>query len=218
MPLTASSWLSKMRAGPLKVRMEASTPAVFTMQPSSAMLPNSTASPPSWLKALARSRITPLLRSASRSSQRDDWLKAICVGTPPGAARKNSATDGLLVRLISQRASPSARVLAWMEDTEVSSRPQRSSSPRMPMMPPARCTSSTCTLATAGATLHSTGTLRDSRSISAMVKSTPASCAAANRCSTVLVEPPMEISRHIAFSNAALLAMLRGSTEASSCS
>jgi hypothetical protein len=36
---TEESWLSKMRAGPLKVRIEASTPAVFTMQPSSARLP-----------------------------------------------------------------------------------------------------------------------------------------------------------------------------------
>ncbi len=40
------------------------------------------------------------------------------------------------------------------------------------MMPPARCTSSMWTLATAGATLHRTGTRRDSRSISAMVKGT----------------------------------------------
>ena len=38
------------------------------------------------------------------------------------------------------------------------------------MMPPARCTSSTWTSATEGATLHSTGTRRDSRSMSAMVK------------------------------------------------
>src|SRR5690606_72707 len=38
------------------------------------------------------------------------------------------------------------------------------------------------------------------------------------RWSTVLVEPPLAISRLIAFSNAAKLAMLRGRTEASSCS
>ena len=39
------------------------------------------------------------------------------------------------------------------------------------MMPPARWTSSTWTSATEGATLHKTGTRRDSRSMSAMVKS-----------------------------------------------
>ncbi|MNY04698.1 hypothetical protein D3C86_1373900 [compost metagenome] len=68
-----------------------------------------------------------------------------------------------------------------------------------------------------GATLHSWGTLRDMRSMSAMVKSTPASWAAANRCSTVLVEPPMAMSRAMAFSNAALVAMLRGRALSSSC-
>ncbi len=40
------------------------------------------------------------------------------------------------------------------------------------MMPPARCTSSMCTSDLAGATLHRHGTLRDRRSMSAMVKST----------------------------------------------
>ena len=69
-----------------------------------------------------------------------------------------------------------------------------------------------------GATLQSTGTLRDRRSISFMVKGTSPSYAAANRCSTVLVEPPMAMSRLIAFSKALKFAMLRGSTLASSCS
>ena len=86
------------------------------------------------------------------------------------------------------------------------------------MMPPARCTSSTWTSATEGATLHSTGTRRDSRSMSFMVKSISASCAAASRCSTVLVEPPMAMSSVMAFSNALKLAMMRGSTVSSSCS
>jgi hypothetical protein len=45
------------------------------------------------------------------------------------------------------------------------------------MMPPARWTSSMCTSLLAGATLHSTGTLRDSRSMSSMVKSTSPSWA-----------------------------------------
>jgi hypothetical protein len=39
MASTAESWLSKMRAGPVKVRWAASTLAVLTMHPSSAMLP-----------------------------------------------------------------------------------------------------------------------------------------------------------------------------------
>ena len=86
------------------------------------------------------------------------------------------------------------------------------------MMPPARCTSSMWTSATEGATLQSTGTLRDRRSISFMVKGISPSWAAANRCSTVLVEPPMAMSRLMAFSNALKFAILRGSTFVSSCS
>jgi len=86
------------------------------------------------------------------------------------------------------------------------------------MMPPARCTSSMWYFCVAGATLARQGTRRDMRSMSAMVKSTPASCAAASRCSTVLVEPPMAMSRAMAFSKALKLAMERGSTEASFCS
>ena len=75
-----------------------------------------------------------------------------------------------------------------------------------------------CTSAFAGATLQRQGTRRDSRSMSAMVKSTPPSCAAASRCSTVLVDPPIAMSRLIAFSKAAKLAMPRGSAVASSSS
>ncbi len=47
---------------------------------------------------------------------------------------------------------------------------------------------------------------------------TSPSWAAASRCSTVLVEPPMAMSSVMAFSNALKLAMARGSTLASSCS
>ena len=46
--------------------------------------------------------------------------------------------------------------------------------------------------------------------MSVMVKSTSASCAAANKCNTVLVEPPIETSKVMAFSNAALVAIERG--------
>ncbi|MNV16926.1 hypothetical protein D3C71_1077000 [compost metagenome] len=83
-------------------------------------------------------------------------------------------------------------------------------------MPPARCTSSMWYLSVAGAALHRQGTLREMRSMSAIVKSTPASCAAASKCSTVLVEPPMATSSAIAFWNALLVAMLRGRTDSSS--
>ena len=86
------------------------------------------------------------------------------------------------------------------------------------MIPPARWTSSIWTSCLAGATLQRQGTLRDRRSMSSMPKSTPPSCAAARICSTVLVDPPMAMSKAIAFSKASLVAMLRGRTEASSCS
>ncbi len=45
-----------------------------------------------------------------------------------------------------------------------------------------------------------------------------ASCAAARRCKTVLVEPPMAMSSVIAFSQAEKFAMERGRTRSSSCS
>ena len=86
-------------------------------------------------------------RRRARPSARA-WLNATCVGTPPGAARKNSRTASLGVRVMSQRssasrhASPHARSAA----SRLSS-PARSSSPRIAMMPPARCTSSICTSA-----------------------------------------------------------------------
>ena len=49
--------------------------------------------------------------------------------------------------------------------------------------------------------------------MSAMVKLTSASRAMANRCRTVLVEPPMAMSKLMAFSKAEKVAMLRGSTD-----
>ncbi len=49
-----------------------------------------------------------------------------------------------------------------------------------------------------------------------IVKSTPASWAAASRCRTVLVDPPIAISRLIAFSNASKQATARGKTRSSS--
>ena len=83
-------------------------------------------------------------------------------------------------------------------------------------MPPARCTSSMWYLGVFGATLARHGTRREMPSMSATSKSTSASRAAASRCSTVLVEPPMATSSATAFSNAARVAIARGSTESSS--
>src|SRR5665647_2242373 len=51
------------------------------------------------------------------------------------------------------------------------------------------------------------GTRRDRASMSSIVKSSSASCAAASMCSTVLVEPPIAMSRAIEFSKALDIAM-----------
>ena len=83
------------------------------------------------------------------------------------------------------------------------------------MIPPARWTSSMWYCCEEGATLQMFGVERLRRSMSVMVKSTPASWAAARMCSTVLVEPPMAMSRRMAFSKASLAAIERGSAEAS---
>ena len=100
----------------------------------------------------------------------------------------------------------------------VCSAPPRWSSPSRAGMPPARCTSSMWYFGLFGATLARQGTRREIASMSATVKSSSASRAAASRCSTVLVEPPIATSSATAFSKASRLAMLRGSTDSSSFS
>jgi len=67
-----------------------------------------------------------------------------------------------------------------------------------------------------GATFTMHGTRREVASISLSPKPTPASCAAASRCSTVFVEPPIATSRAIALPKAAGVAIERGSTDSSS--
>jgi hypothetical protein len=69
-----------------------------------------------------------------------------------------------------------------------------------------------------GATLDKQGTRRETASMSATVKSSSASRAAASRCSTVLVDPPIATSSATAFSNASREAIARGSTDVSSFS
>ncbi len=67
-----------------------------------------------------------------------------------------------------------------------------------------------------GATLATQGTRREMASMSLTPKSSSASRAAASRCSTVLVDPPIATSSAMAFSNAGREAMALGSTEVSS--
>ena len=82
-------------------------------------------------------------------------------------------------------------------------------------MPPARWTSSMWK-SLLGETLARHGTRRLTASMSVSVKSTSASWAAARMWRTVLVEPPMAMSRAMALPKAALVATLRGRTESSS--
>ena len=140
------------------------------------------------------------------------------VRIPAGPARKNLCNSSSLLRMISYWFNCSSKVipntvlvLRWI-------RPARSNSPNKPIMPPARCTSSMWYLLVFGAILLKQGTTRDKRSISAILKSTPASCAAANKCKTVLLEPPIAISKLMAFSKASKVPIERGNTLSSSCS
>jgi len=100
-------------------------PAVFTMQPSSAMLPYSTARPPSW-KTRARRRGSRPYPSVSTASQRADWLKASVVGTPPGRPGRNAH------RVVPVRRTSSVQRLGqgfgMDRRHEASIRPTRSSS------------------------------------------------------------------------------------------
>ena len=146
------------------------------------------------------------------------------VGIPAGPAIKKCFTFSSCVCITSYWVNtdfkvplpgvPSLSAATW--NTSVCSNPALSSSPKIPITPPARCTSSIWYLGVDGATLQRCGTRRDIRSISAMVKSTSASCAAANKCNTVLDEPPMAISKVMAFSKALKLAILRGNADSSS--
>ena len=139
------------------------------------------------------------------------------VRTPPGAAWKSSRAASVARPLrMSQSPSHWSRLGEWVACTFRFNSPARSSSPRMAGMPPARWTSSMWYLGELGATFDRHGTLREMRSMSPTWKSCSASRAAASRCSTVLVDPPMATSRATAFSKAAMVATLRGRTDSSS--
>ncbi len=91
---TASSCDSQTTAGPSKVQIDSSTPAVFTTQPSTARLPLRTARPPSLEYACSALRMQPPAASMSRASQRSDWEKASAERTQPGAACHSSRASG----------------------------------------------------------------------------------------------------------------------------
>ena len=80
------------------------------------------------------------------------------------------------------------------------------------MTPPARCMSSMNTSCAEGETLHRHGVSRLIRSKSSMENSAPASCATANRCRIVLLDPPMAMVMRTAFSSPWRVQMERGST------
>src|SRR5262249_52393972 len=82
MPSTAASCDSKTRAGPRKVHSSSGTPAVFTIAPSGARLPYSTASPPSAVYACATSRMHPASASPSSDSPPADRQYALLGRAP----------------------------------------------------------------------------------------------------------------------------------------
>ncbi len=143
MASTASSWDSSTTAGPLNVQIDSSTPAVFTMQPSSARLPYSTARPPSTEYACSTLRMQPPAASVSRVSQRSDCEKAVAERTQPGAAWNSSTASGEgEPPRMSQVFSHSSSEEECTVCTSSLSSPPRYSSPRMAGTPPARWTSS----------------------------------------------------------------------------
>src|SRR4051812_4423989 len=93
MASTASSCDSTTTAGPEKVQIDSSTPAVLTTQPASARLPYRMPRPPSRLYACATSRMQPEAASRSSESQRSDWLNAVADRTQPGAAWNSSTAS-----------------------------------------------------------------------------------------------------------------------------
>ena len=127
------------------------------------MLPLSTARPPSLREGMLdrrgsrRSRGRDRARPSARS-----WLKATWVGTPPGAAREEVAHALAVGAADVPAVERVAQVAACTVGSRVSSRPARSSSPRIAMMPPARCTSSMCTSRLGRRDLAEQGTRRDS--------------------------------------------------------
>ena len=113
-------------------------------------------------------RMQPSARSTSRLGQRRGLAERHLGGDAGRAGHVEGAAprrDGLrAMSHWSQRVA--SCVLLCTVGTSVCSMPARSSSPRMAMMPPARCTSSMWYLWVLGATLHSCGTTRDRRSMS----------------------------------------------------
>ena len=215
--MTASSWDSKTTAGPENVKIDSSTPAVFTTAPSSEMFPRSTARPPStewacsieWMQPFFGVQVqgVPALglgerlggahAAGGRVEQLDGGFGGLAAADvpviEPGA--QVGAVHGADVVVEHARRGPARP--GWRGCRRRGGRPRPGTSPL-------------------GATLVRHGVRREIASMSSRVKSSSASCAAASRCRIVLEEPPMAMSMVMAFSNAARSAMARGSTDSSS--
>ena len=172
--------------------------------------------PPSFVYACSISRMQPFSRSVSSVSHWASCEPMTFENRRPGAEwyiRDASGSISSLSMLYLSMSSPSVLPLTRLH--ERSSRPPLASSPIMPSIPPARFSSWIEYFCQLGASLQRNGTLRESRSISGMVKSTSASWATARRWSTVFVEAPMAMSRVMALRNAWRVAIERGRTESS---
>ena len=150
-------------------------------------------------------------RRCRASSQRFGLRRtASAVRTPPGAAWNSStaSSDGVAAADVPRR-----QPVVQRRRRARCARPRCSSPPRSQLAEDApgcrrRGARPPCGTSRVRRDL-ATGTARGGRraSMSASVKSTSASWAAASRCSTVLVEPPIAMSSAIAFSNAARVAI-----------
>ena len=165
-----------------------------------------------------RSRMQPSAASVSRVDQRLSVENGSVVRTPPGAAWNSSSASSVAVPpRMSQSASHSSRsgeCTAWHVAVQQAG-PVQLAQDRRDAAGPVHVLH---VVLRACSARPWTGTAPGGRSrrCRRRVKSTSASRAAASRCSTVLVEPPMATSSATAFSNAARVAIARGSTDASS--
>jgi hypothetical protein len=157
---TASSWLSKTTAGPENFRIESSTPAVFTMQPSRRDCQTARQGRHPAKRHARRLRITPPRGRCRAPCSGGTGEKASVVRTPPGAAGRAGAPPDVGDGDVPFGERLGHVSFQWMVPTDVSSRPAAVELTEDAMMPPARWTSSMWTSLLAGATLHSTGTLR----------------------------------------------------------
>ena len=141
-PSTASSCDSNTFAGPRKWKMLSSTPAVFTTQPSRAILPRRTARPPSFTYACSKSRMHPFSRSVSRVSYVQFCEPSTRFFFSPGALfHIASASASKFLPPIAYFSIASPRVNPSTRFTVVSMMPWSARTFMIEMIPPARFTS-----------------------------------------------------------------------------